>query len=97
MKRSFLEGRSFTDLADLNAQLAQWLLTVANQRVHGTTKAVPAVRFEEEMAALRSARLVPPFDARPVELRVVALDSHLSYRGVRYSVMPEAVGKTTGI
>jgi transposase len=94
VKRSFLEGRSFTDLADLNAQLTQWLLTVANQRVHGTTKAVPAVRFEEEMSALRSARLVPPFDARPVELRVVALDSHLSYRGVRYSVLPEAAGHT---
>jgi hypothetical protein len=97
VKRSFLEGRSFTDLADLNAQLTQWLLAVANQRVHGTTKAVPAVRFEEEMSALRSAALVAPFDTRPVELRVVAMDSHLSYRGVRYSVMPEAAGHTVVI
>lgn len=97
VKCSFLEGRSFTDLADLNAQLTQWLFAVANQRVHGTTKAVPAVRFEEEIRALRSARLVPPFDTRPVELRVVALDCHLSYRGVRYSVMPDAVGHTVVI
>jgi|GEM_PF-542794 len=97
IKTSFLEGRFFTDLQDLNAQLTHWLSTVANQRVHGTTKAVPAVRFEEEMSALRSASLVAPFDARPVELRVVALDSHLSYRGVRYSVMPEAAGHTVVI
>lgn len=97
MKRSFLEGRSFTDLTDLNAQLTHWLLTVANQRVHGTTKAVPAVQFEEELSALRSARLVPPFNTRPVELMVVSLDCHLSYRGVRYSVMPEAAGHTVVI
>ncbi len=43
-----------TDLADLNAQLTTWLLaTVANARPHGTTKAVPAVRFAEEQAALK--------------------------------------------
>lgn len=97
VKRSFLEGRSFTDLTDLNAQLTHWLLTVANQRVHGTTKAVPAVQFEEELSALWSARLVPPFNTRPVELMVVSLDCHLSYRGVRYSVMPEAAGHTVVI
>lgn len=94
VKRSFLEGRTVTDLADLNAQLTTWLATVANQRVHDTTKAVPAVRFAEEQAALRSAALVPPYDVRPVELRVVALDCHVSYHGVRYSVAPEAAGRT---
>ena len=41
VKRSFLEGRAFVDLDDLNRQLAVWLDTVANVRVHGTTKARP--------------------------------------------------------
>ena len=37
-----------------------WLATVANRRVHGTTRAVPAVRFEtEERAALQ------PLPSRP--------------------------------
>ena len=94
VKRSFLEGRVFTDLVDLNAQLTTWLATVANQRVHGTTKVVPAVRFAEEQAVLRAAALVPPYDVRPVELRVVTLDCHVSYRGVRYSVAPVAAGQT---
>lgn len=97
VKRSFLEGRTVTDLADLNAQLTTWLATVANQRVHGTTKAVPTVRFAEEQAVLRATTLVPPYDARPVELRVVALDCHVSYHGVRYSVTPAAAGHTVTI
>lgn len=97
VKRSFLEGRTVTDLADLNAQLTTWLATVANARVHGTTRAVPAVRFAEEQAVLRTATLVPPYDVRPVELRVVALDCHVSYHGVRYSVAPAAAGHTVTI
>jgi transposase len=38
IKTSFLEGRSFSDLDDLNRQLEVWLDTVANVRVHGTTR-----------------------------------------------------------
>lgn len=94
VKRSFLEGRTFADLADLNAQLTHWLATVANQRVHGTTKAIPAVRHAEELAELRAASTVRPLDVRPIEQRVVGLDCHVSYRGVRYSVLPVAAGHT---
>jgi transposase len=97
IKRSFLEGRIFTDLDDLNAQLTHWLATVANQRVHGTTKAVPAVRFADEQAVLRQASLVPVYDTRPIELRVAAPDCHVSYRGVRYSVDPLAAEHTVTI
>lgn len=35
VKWSFLEGRSFVDLDDLNRQLEAWLAAVANVRVHG--------------------------------------------------------------
>jgi transposase len=41
IKRSFLEGRSFTNLADLNRQIVTWVDTVANVRDHGTTGARP--------------------------------------------------------
>lgn len=97
IKRSFLEGRTLADLDDLNAQLTYWLATVANARVHGTTKAIPAVRFAEEQSVLGQARLVPVYDTRPIELRVAALDCHVSYRGVRYSVAPLAAGHTVTI
>lgn len=60
LRESFLYGRTFLSDADLNAQAAHWLATVANVRVHGTTKAVPAERFaSEERATLQ------PLPARP--------------------------------
>jgi transposase len=45
LRESFLYGRTFLSDADLNAQVVHWLETVANVRVHGTTKVVPAERF----------------------------------------------------
>jgi transposase len=41
IRRNFLcglQGREPTSLGDLNAQLREWVATVANQRVHGTTQ-----------------------------------------------------------
>ncbi|MFQ5880022.1 MAG: hypothetical protein ACE5IZ_07625 [Dehalococcoidia bacterium] len=48
VRQSFFYGRIFRDLEDLNAQCAAWLQAVANARVHGTTREVPAVRLEQE-------------------------------------------------
>lgn len=48
LRESFLYGRTFLSDADLNAQALHWLETVANARVHGTTKTVPAERFTTE-------------------------------------------------
>lgn len=60
LRENFLYGRTFLGDGDLDAQAAHWLEHVANARVHGTTKAVPAVRFaDEERAALQ------PLPARP--------------------------------
>jgi transposase len=52
LRESFLYGRTFLSDADLNAQVLHWLETVANARVHGTTKVIPAVRFATEERAL---------------------------------------------
>lgn len=94
VKRSFLEGRAFTDLADLNQQLEQWLDAVANVRIHGTTRARPVDRHREELSHLRRGASVPVYDVRPTELRRVAPDCHFSFGAVRYSVPPEACGHT---
>lgn len=94
VKRSFLEGRSFVDLDDLNRQLEGWLDTVANVRTHGTTKARPVDRYRDEQQALRPRSAVPAYDVRPIEYRRVPSDSHLSFDGVLYSVHPDAVGHT---
>jgi hypothetical protein len=42
------DARTFRNLDDLNAQLDDWLATVANARVHGTTQRVVAEAFAAE-------------------------------------------------
>ena len=60
LRESFLYGRTFLGDADLNAEARHWLATVANARVHGTTREVPAARFAaEEQATLQPLPLRP--------------------------------------
>lgn len=66
-RSSFLYGRTFLGDADAQDQCRRWTTDVANQRVHGTTKAIPAVRFAEaEQAALL------PLAARPYRSLVLS-------------------------
>jgi transposase len=60
LRSNFLYGRTFLGDADLADQCARWLAEVANQRVHGTTKEVPAIRFARDEQAL-----LQPLAARP--------------------------------
>lgn len=79
LRGSFLYGRTFLGDADLNAQAAHWLDTVANPRVHGTTGIVPAERFRcEEHAALQplparpyTSLVLGPLAPRPVPVRAL--------------------------
>ncbi|MHB1443937.1 MAG: Mu transposase domain-containing protein [Candidatus Humimicrobiaceae bacterium] len=94
---SFLEGREFTCVPDLNQQAEAWLDTLANVRIHGTTKEKPVDRHKIELAHLVGAGIYPSFDTRPSQRRLVARDSRISFMGVRYSVDPLAVAKTVEV
>ena len=48
VKGNSLPTRSFSDLADLNAQARRWALEMAGIRVHGTTREPPLERFVRE-------------------------------------------------
>lgn len=94
VKGSFLTGRSFATLADLNEQLEAWLDSRANLRVHGTTGERPIDRFAREVEFLRPAAAVPAFDTRELLLRTVHADSHVRLNRVAYSVPPKLGGKS---
>ena len=96
LKESFLEGREFETLDDLNAQLRQWLAEEANVRIHGTTGVRPVDRLAEDQDAML------PFERRPFpaaerQTRRVDHDSRLSFGGVAYSVDPAIVTGRRGI
>src|SRR3977135_3841266 len=55
IRQDFFLARSFRNLDDLNAQLDDWLATVANVRVHGTAQGIASRAF----ARRRPARHAP--------------------------------------
>jgi transposase len=53
IRQDFYLARHFANLDDMNQQLRDWLDTVANVRVHGTTQRVVAEHFAEERRQLQ--------------------------------------------
>jgi transposase len=89
--RSFLQGREFHDLADLNAQAACWLREVAWVRTHRTTQRRPHDLLDEERPRLIT---LPErrFDAAVREPHLVADDFCVPFANHRYSVPPHYAG-----
>ena len=90
LRQSFLPGLVFTSLDDLNGRLQQWLSTVANARVHGTTGRIPGQVLAEE----RLVALAHPIAVQGATLwRMVGRDCFVTYRQSRYSVPLELAGQ----
>jgi len=97
VKRNFLPGRRFRDLADFNDQLAAWLTAVADVRVHGTTHEAPLERFKREAAALQPVAGRASFLQAQRRARVVADDWLVSIDTNRYSVPWRLIGATVEV
>jgi transposase len=97
VKRNFLPGRSFRDLADFNEQLAAWQAEIADLRVHGTTHEVPLERFGREAAALTPISGRAGFLDALVRRRVVADDWLVTIDTNRYSVPWRLIGATVEV
>jgi transposase len=85
IRQDFFLARTFRNLEDLNAQLDEWLATVANVRVHGTTQRVVAEAFAAEKPDLQVLPATP-FDALLKLERRVSNDGLVSIGGNYYSV-----------
>ena len=93
VKHNALAGRSFDSFEELQRHLAQWMVEVADQRIHGTTREKPTIRFErDERQALRS------LPTRPLAVRTrrlkrrVSADCFVDIDTIRYSVPYRHVG-----
>jgi transposase len=100
IRRNFLcglQGREPSCLSDLNAELRKWGWEVANQRVRGTTHEAVATRWNVERLSLQPLDGRPPYPYVDDELRKVARDAYVSWRGSRYSVPWEYAGRTVWV
>jgi transposase len=92
VKGSFFKCRRFHDRADLETQLAQWLLTVNTQRPSRATGSIPAGRLEQERARLRPLPVAPAAYALKIPVTVSAR-GRVSYEGHDYALPPETLGQ----
>jgi hypothetical protein len=90
LRDSFLNGRTFQGLDDLNAQARHWLGHVANVRVHGTTRARPCDRLLEE--TLTPCAGLNPYQVARSTARTVGAEALVRYAKSDYSVPARWVG-----
>lgn len=95
VKRNALAGRDeeLVGFEDYVAFAPVWRDTVANVRVHETTRERPLDRFQRERSLLRTLPSIP-FDTDEVVPRVVSTHAQVEFDGNRYSVPPALVRKT---
>jgi hypothetical protein len=65
VKKNFLAGLELRDFALVNPAARQWMQTVANVRLHGSTKRQPAELFQIEQPALK------PLSSRPYDVGIL--------------------------
>jgi hypothetical protein len=98
VKRNAIAGRTFASWTALEAHLDQWLRTVADVRVHGTTGEPPLERFRRgEAAALRPVRGRPPFHWTRELTRQVHADGCVEVDTNHYSVPWRLIGETVTV
>lgn len=92
LKGNALRGRTFAGLSSENEFLRQWEKTVADARIHGTTRKQVAAMFAEEQKALLP---LPPdlFPCFQEGQRTVHRDSYVEVDKAFYSVPPEYIGQ----
>ena len=93
VKNNALKGHIFGSLTDQNSHLLEWEESVADTRIHGTTKKQVRKQFEE----IEQPALMPlPLDRFPSfseSRRTVSRDGHLEVDKAYYSTPPEYVGR----
>jgi len=93
VKRNFLGGRTMTSLIQANRDVRVWCETTAGERIHGTTREQPRVRFRD----VEQARLRPlpetPYDLAIWKVAKLHRDCHVIFDNAYYSAPFRLVGQ----
>jgi transposase len=88
-----LKGRIFSSLEEQNGFLREWELTVADTRIHGTTRLQVGKHFADtEREALLPLPL-EPFPSYREARRIVHRDGHIEVERAYYAVPPEYLAR----
>ncbi|MDY0171184.1 MAG: IS21 family transposase [Thermoguttaceae bacterium] len=89
VKRNALQGRQFPSLEQQNAFLRHWESSIADTRIHGTTKQQVGRLFEDVERAALTPIPVERFPCFHERQHTVHRDGHVQVDGAFYSVPPE--------
>ena len=93
VQENALKGRSFESLEEQNEHLQRWEATVADTRIHGTTKRQVIKMFREEEQQALGTLPVDRFPQFKEGKRIVSRDAHVAVDKSFYSVPPEYLGR----
>lgn len=88
-----LKGRTFNSIEDQNRHLLQWETTVADTRIHGTTRKQVKQAFEEAERSALQPLPVGRFPFFQEVQRKVNRDGHVEIDKAYYSAPPEYLGR----
>lgn len=91
IENNFYPGRTFTDLADLNAQLRAWCERVDHKEKR-RLKTTPLALFATEQVVLKPLPIHVP-EVYDLVRRTVDLEGHVHYATNRYSVPETLIGR----
>lgn len=96
LKSNALRGRTFHSLSAHNEFLRHWEKTVADVRIHGTTRKQVAALFAQEQKSLLP---LPPglFPCFQEGKRTVHRDSYIEVNKAFYTVPPEYIGQVVWV
>lgn len=92
VKNNGLKGKTFASLEEENRSLGDWERTVADTRIHGTTKRQVKLLFDEERGSLLPLPL-DRFACFHEGKRKVNRDGHVEVAKAYYSAPPEYLGR----
>ncbi len=93
VRESFFRGESWLDRDHVQREARRWCLTIAGQRVHGTTRKRPLAVFEDEERAKLTPLSGERFDPPAWAEAKVHPDHHVQFQKALYSVPTRHVGK----
>lgn len=94
VQRSFLAGRDFRDITDARERLLTWVLDVAGQRIHGTTRQKPLEAFQSREQDALLPLPAADYDMGTWKCLKLHRDCHVVLDGAFYSAPHRLIGQT---
>lgn len=94
IKLNFLKRVEHTDFYRLEKELLDWTTNIANKRLHGTTKKIPAEIFNKAEKQAMNSLPDNRYDIFKIEHRKVNNYAHVSFKNNFYSVPYNYIGQS---